>query len=216
MIVYTAIFGDYDTLRTPHVLDPSIRYVCFADDMPSETNGWQIRLVPPSGEHPRLQQRFYKIQAHRAVPEAGVSLYIDGNFELVRDPRELIDEYLANADLAFFKHPERDGIYAELKTCADLGKDDPETLAAVADRYRTSGLPEEGFLYAGGFILRRHTAKIAEFNEMWYAEVRRSSFRDQPALGYTMWRTGIHATTIDKNIWKNDLFKYYAHNHKQS
>lgn len=216
MIVYTAIFGGYDTLRTPHVRDPSIRYVCFTDQMPSEANGWHIQLVSPNGEHPRLQQRFYKIQAHRAVPEAAMSLYIDGNFELIGDPRELADEYLANADLAFFKHPERNGIYAELQACADLGKDEPQTLAAVADRYRALGLPEEGFLYAGGFILRRHTANIANFNEMWYAELRRSTFRDQPALGYTMWRTGIQPMRIDKNIWKNDLFRYYAHDHKES
>ncbi len=186
MIVYTAVVGDYDTLLEPRVYGNGIKYVCISDRGPLNTSGWESLITKRTDAHPRLQQRSYKILSHRCFPEAEVSLYIDGNFELLVDPRELADRYLTDSDIALFRHPERDGIFAELEACAALGKDDPQILAAVAARYRALGVPEVGFLYAGGLILRRHTRAIAEFNEAWYEELLQSTFRDQPSLGYTL------------------------------
>jgi hypothetical protein len=216
MIVYTAIINDYDTLFEPRVRGNGVRYVCITDSPPSDPKGWEILPVEPTEAHPRLQQRSYKILSHRMFPDTEISLYIDGNFELLVDPRQLAERYLVNSDIALFRHPERDGIFAELEACAALGKDDPRTLAAVASRYRADGLPDVGYLYAGGLILRRHTAAIVEFNEAWHEELLRSTFRDQPPLGYTLWRTGITPATIDENIWHNDLFNYHVHPHKRT
>jgi len=216
VIVYTAIIEDYDTLLEPRVREDGIRYVCITDRAPPETKGWEILLTGRTEADPRLQQRSYKILSHRAFPEAELTLYIDGNFELLVDPRDLAARYLEDSDLALFRHPQRDGIFAELEACAALGKDDPDTLAAVAAKYRAEGLPEVGFLFAGGLILRRHSPAIASFNEAWYEELRQSTYRDQPPLGYTLWRTGVTPAIIDKNIWHNDLFNFYAHKHKQT
>jgi len=215
MIVYTAILEDYDTLLEPRVREDGIRYVCVTDRAPSETKGWEVLLTERTEAHPRLQQRSYKILSHRLFPESEITLYVDGNFELLVDPRDLAERYLADSDIALFRHPQRDGIFAELEACAVLGKEDPETLAAVAAKYRAEGLPEVGFLFAGGLILRRHTPAIADFNEAWYEELLQSTYRDQPPLGYTLWRTGVTPATIDKDIWHNDLFNFYAHKHKQ-
>lgn len=215
IVVYTAIIGDFDTLLEPLVQGSSIRYVCITDDEALESMGWEIVSVKRSAEHPRLQQRSYKIQSHRLFPDSTTSLYVDGNFELVANPLDLANEYLADTDLALFEHPERNGVYAELEACAALAKDDQSTLASVAARYRAAGMPDDGYLHAGGFILRRHTQSIVDFNEAWYEELRRSTFRDQPSLAYTLWKTGLVPTTIHKNIWKNDLFNYHAHKERR-
>jgi Protein of unknown function (DUF616) len=216
VIVYTAILNDFDRLLAPRVRDEEIHYVCFTDMVPSDANGWEIHPVERTQEHPRLQQRSYKILSHRQFRAAGeVTLYIDGNFELLVDPRYLAEEYLTSSDLALFRHPERNGIFAELDACAELAKDNPRVLAEVAARYRRHGVPEVGFLHAGGFILRRHTQSIGDFNEAWYGELQQTTFRDQPALAYTLWRTGLKHATIEGNIWHNDLLKYHAHNQNE-
>ena len=145
MIVYTAILEDYDTLLEPRVREDGIRYVCVTDRAPSETKGWEVLLTERTEAHPRLQQRSYKILSHRLFPESEITLYVDGNFELLVDPRDLAERYLADSDIALFRHPQRDGIFAELEACAVLGKEDPETLASVAAKYRAEGLPEVGF-----------------------------------------------------------------------
>jgi Protein of unknown function (DUF616) len=214
MIVYTSIMNNYDTLREPQVLDRDVRYICITDRRPDESHGWEIRIVDEYAEHPRFRQRYFKILSHRTFGDDPVTLYIDGNFELLVDPRELDETYLADSDLALFRHPQRDGVYAELEACKTHGKDDPQVLDEAASRYRGLGLPERGFLYAGGFILRRHTSAIKQFNEVWHEELRQSTYRDQPALAYALWRTGLTPTTIDKDIWHNDLLNYYPHNVK--
>jgi Protein of unknown function (DUF616) len=216
LIVYTSIIGDYDRLLEQEKWDATIRYVCITDQMPTKRNGWDIRLVERSTATARVQQRSYKILSHRMFPEADVTLYIDGNFQLLTNPRELAAYYLKHADLALFRHPERNSVFAELEACADLGKDDPRNLSRVATRYRTRGLPEIGFLYSGGFILRRHTAPIVVFNEAWYEELLQSTPRDQPSLGYTLWRFGLMPATIDENIWRSSLLSYSAHKAKTS
>lgn len=214
MIVYTSIMNNYDTLLQPRVLDRDVRYICITDQRPAESHGWEIRLVDEYAEHPRFRQRYFKILSHRTFGDDPVTLYIDGNFELLVDPRDLGETYLADSDLALFRHPQRDGVYAELEACKALGKDEAHVLDAAATRYRELGLPEAGFLYAGGFILRRHTFAIEQFNEVWYEELRQSTFRDQPALAYALWRTGLTPTRIDKDIWHNDVLNYYPHNAK--
>ena len=72
-------------------------------------------------------------------------------------------------------------------------------------------MPEEGYLFAGGFILRRHTPEIVEFNQAWMNELRVSSPRDQMALAHTIWSTGIEPATLEGNIRNNDLVHYFPH-----
>jgi hypothetical protein len=211
IVVYTAIIGDFDTLREPHIRTDAIQYVCFTDNPQVNADGWEIVEIERSDEHPRLQQRQYKILSHRFFPNDDVTLYVDGNLELLVDPFELRDRFLRDADLALFEHPERDGVYAELRACADLGKDDPSTLSSVAEMYRFEGMPEHGFLHAAGFILRRHTQPIVRFNETWHRELRRTTFRDQPALAHTLWKSGLQRTTIHENIWNNRFLRYHPH-----
>ena len=187
MIVYTAIFNNYDLLQSPPVAVEGVRYVCITDEAPLKRNGWDIHLVDrPLVPHPYIQ-RSYKILAHRVFPDADVSLYLDGTFELLVDPRRLADRYLTDADLALFRHPQRDGVYAELSACEDLGKERREITTLAEERYRAQGMPETGYLHAAGVLIRRHTDQVAEFNERWMTELLDSSVRDQPALANTLW-----------------------------
>ena len=211
MIVYTAIFNNYDLLQSPPPPVEGVRYVCVTDERPPRPKGWEIHLVDrPVFAHP-YTQRSYKILAHRVFPDADVSLYLDGTFELLADPLRLVERYLAEADLALFRHPQRDGVYAELRACADLGKERREITTMIEERYRTQGMPETGHLHASGFLLRRHTHRIADFNEGWMTEVIDSSVRDQPALANTLWRTALPVATIDEDIWKSKLVAYHPH-----
>ena len=107
-----------------------------------------------------------------------------------------------------------DGVYDELDACARLDKDDPHMLAKIGARYRALGVPARGILHSGGVILRRNSPDIANFNEVWMEELRSSGVRDQPALCYALWKTGLVPTTIDENIWDNELVQHHVHKKK--
>lgn len=210
VVVYTATFGDYDVVRSPVVRDEGVEYVCFTDRRPPLAKGWTVRMVAPPPVQP-YTQREYKILSHQVFPEADITLYHDGNFQLLVSPLDLVGAYLKSSDIAFFSHPQRNSVYDEIDACAQLDKDNEYLLKLLASRYRSLGVPEEGHLFAGGVILRRHTQSIAEFNEAWMSELRRSSVRDQPALAFTLWNEAIEPASINKNIWKNELIRYHPH-----
>jgi hypothetical protein len=209
MIVYTVIFDDYDQLRQPRQVEGA-RFVCFTDRVPANPGPWEIRLVDHAALNP-FAQRAFKILSHRVFPDTDVTLYLDGTFELTAGPQEIAREHLARHDLALFRHPQRQGVYAELEACAELGKERPEIASLVADRYRLEGMPEEGYLHAAGFILRRHTEEVASFNDSWFDELRATSIRDQPALAHTLWKSGLPLKTVEEDVWKSDLMVYHAH-----
>jgi hypothetical protein len=209
MIVYTVIFNDYDRLQQPRHIEGA-RFVCFTDRVPANPGAWEVQIIDRAALNP-FAQRAFKILSHRVFPDSEVTLYLDGTFELTADPLEIAGELLARHDMALFRHPQRQGVYAELEACADLGKEEPEIVAHVADRYRLEGMPDDGYLHAAGFILRRHTEQVASFNEMWFDELRATSVRDQPALAHTLWMSGLPLETIEEDIWKSDLMVYHAH-----
>lgn len=211
VVVYTTIFDDYDTLRAPVIRDRSVRWVCITDRVPATTRGWEIRLVESGGVPHPYRDRGHKILSHLAFPVADVTVYLDGHIQLQVSPRDLIARYLGHSGLALFRHPARDGVYDELDACARLGKDDPRFLAQIGARYRALGVPARGFLHSAGVILRRNSPVIANFNEVWMEELRSSGVRDQPALCYALWKTGLVPTTIDENIWDNDLVQHHVH-----
>lgn len=213
VVVYTAVFNDYDILWGPRVRSEDVRFVCFSDRPIVRTEGWEVVQVDPQNGHP-FSQRFCKLCSHLVFPEADVTLYLDGTFELLVDPLQLVDRYLSKWDLALFRHPQRQGVFEELDACARLGKDDRRLLEMIAELYASEGMPASGYLRAGGFILRRHSQEVAAFNECWFRELVRSGIRDQPPLAHALWESGISFETIDDNIWRNDMMNYHPHKEK--
>ena len=43
-VIYTAIFGDYDTLKEPLVITPGWKYICYTDQ-DFESKVWEIKKV---------------------------------------------------------------------------------------------------------------------------------------------------------------------------
>lgn len=214
VVAYTAVFNDYDILRGPHRRNESVRYVCISDRPVVRADGWEIVTVDlPMRGHP-YAQRFHKILSHRVFPDADVTLYLDGTFQLLVDPLQMVDGYLKDADLALFRHPRRTDVYEELEACAALSKDDPGLLQLVAERYAREGMPGDSYVHSAGVILRRHTPEVAAFNEDWFDELVQTGIRDQPALAHSLWKTGISVEVIDADIRDNAFVRYYPHKAK--
>lgn len=214
MIVYTAVFGDYDTVRPAPADHEDVQFICYTDREQPGSAGWEMRIVDlPSPTHPYIQ-RWHKIMSHRLFPDEEVTLYLDGNLELLVNPLEIAAIHLQDSDIALFEHPERSGVYEEIEACADLGKDRRDLLERVRRRYEKEGMPSEGYLHAAGLILRRHTHEVVRLNELWMDELLKTSIRDQPALAFALWKTGVEPSAIKENIWRNELVRHTPHRAK--
>jgi len=211
VVVYTAVFGDYDNVRSatfPH----NGRHVCITDGSPPECC-WEVWQVERRFEAPQLEARMYKTLAHQWFPEVSYSVWHDGNMRLKIRPDQVV-QYLKNHDLAMFAHPERDCAYEEAAAVLMLGKapgNEEKIRAQVMEYKRRRGYPAQHGLAATGLVVRRHTEEVARFNDAWWSELVRYSNRDQMSVNYVLWRLGMDYSVIPGNIFENEIVDYRAH-----
>lgn len=176
-MLYTAIFGQRDPFR---------------DDIKCFT-----------GDGGVMEAKEYKILSHRYI-DSDISVWLDGNIELLIPEEEFIKEFLGDADIGLFKHPYRDCIYDE--AVADVGR--IEMLKPQVDYYRSQGYPEKNGLYECGVLVRRNTAN--EFNEAWWEEMKWSS-RDQISFPYVLWKHPLKVKINEGNVRNHKWFKFKPH-----
>jgi len=216
VVVYTAVFGKIDRLWSPFPQAArDTQHVCFTDrprcevghwtHLPgrkwptiargSEAAGvmhplWEQRIMPmPYG--PRKTARYYKILAHEHLPDADVTIWLDGNVRLLIMVKSVLENYLTDADLATFDHPDRGCLYDEAAFCALKGKDSKQVLSRQATAYRKAGMPPGWGLAETKCVTRRNVAQVKQLNELWWQQIEKHSVRDQVGFPYACWKLGM-------------------------
>ncbi len=214
VVVYTAIAGDYDMLK-----DQPKKDVDFFAFLEHETNSktWKFKQVHNEFEDPNRNAKIHKVMPHIFFPDKQYSLWIDGSVKILFpfELDKLIQMYLSDADMALFKHPDRNCIYQEADVCIKRNLDDPDIIKKQIERYSKSKYLGNLGLVEATVILRRHTSEIKIFNEAWWEEIRNGSRRDQISFNYVANKLGIKFNYFPENLRKNNhLFKRYNHKHQ--
>lgn len=202
IVVYTAIAGNYDTLKEPPGrLFKEADFVAFCDFTPTAT-AWQIRKVCAEFADPCRNAKIHKILPHVFFPEATYSLWIDGSVKINRafPIRRWIEECLGQHDLAVFKHPQRRCLYEEGEACIRLAKDDPATIRNQMALYRDENYPLNNGLVESTIILRRHTEAVRRLNEAWFQEIKSNSRRDQLSFNYVAHQAGFQFCHLPESL----------------
>ena len=159
-VVYTCIIGNYDTLKPIMCPGDGIDYICFTDDMTMATpRPWKLTEIPKDLRNlpPVKQQRVLKILPHIYLQDYQESLWIDANFQVNADLNYFFRKYdLQKCPIYTNKHPQRDCIYDEQKTCVKLGKDKDAVTLPQIERFRKEGFPRHYGLAETNLMLRSH------------------------------------------------------------
>ena len=211
LMVVTAIFGGYDTLRTPKV-HSNVPHICLTDGSVNPVPPWEIRIVHPGQPDRRLNAYHCKMLLHRHIPDLGTTLWIDGNFRLNTDPAKLANTYLAHHDIATFEHFARDCTYKEAGACITFRRFTPsrEAIEAQVAAYRAEGFPEHAGMIEGCVLLRRYTPWVIDFQEKWWAEAMKYSSRFQLSFNYLMWKHDLSYRAIPSELYYKSV-KQYRH-----
>jgi len=210
-VVYTALFGRYDTLLPPLVIDPEWEYVVFADHAFDAPAPWKLQVVHPFPD-PRYGSRAYFTQSTVVLPDAEYTVMHGANAQLTCSPSLLLS-FLGKNDIAAFKHPHRESVYDEPAVCAMLNMDTMAVMQPQVQRYRDEGF--SGTPFSACILLVRHnTPALNEFENLWWSEVYGGSCRDQLSFDYCRWKLGIPISYIPGNCFKNEFIIYHGHNTK--
>jgi hypothetical protein len=166
---------------------------------------------------PVMNAKVPKIIPHKFL-DCDISIWVDGNIFLLKEPQFYVDRWLRDADMAIFVHNHAFTIYKEERYLESMFKNRTPwvklEIKKQLEYYRSIGIPEDTKMYMGGFIIRRHTKEVERFNEAWFAEVCRWSQRDQLSLPVIIKKfPELKVNFIGGNIKKHKYLRYEEHAH---
>ncbi|MEA1925847.1 MAG: DUF616 domain-containing protein [Patescibacteria group bacterium] len=161
-------------------------------------------------KRPVMNAKIYKILAHQYI-KADISIWLDGNIFLLIPKEKLIKEFLGDADIAVFKHFERDCVYEEAEAAKGLGGDAFPYIEKHIEFYKSINYPKHAGLYECNMIIRRHSKQMEAFNNAWWSEICRHSSRDQLSFPYVLDKFDLKLNAYEGNIRSHEYFRYEPH-----
>jgi len=221
IVVYTAIFGQYDELPTNTFIADDVDYICFSDHE-IRSDLWNVQIVDPIYEDTTRNSRKYKAVPHRFLPEYDYSIWVDGNMCMVGDFRELLTDSIFRTYDHMQCFDKRNCIYGEANVILQLGqqnmqrspergirnwKDNPYLIQEQMKRYHEQGFPVNFGLAETSVVIRKHNdSRCIQLDEDWWTEMKYGSRRDQLSLNFVSWKNDIILDYIPGDVRNNNHF----------
>ena len=186
--VFTAIFGDYDTLKLPYpTWAEGADFYCFTDSAFRDAGVWRLVVPDYHDADPTRLARWIKTHAHAYFPDYEASIWLDGNIAFVTRPGELLASVGEDLDVVSFHHRERRSVAEEVAECIRTARDDADVLAAQLGRYEAQGYVQRSDLMETNVMIFRHRRPaVARFLKLWWREIENGSRRDQVSVNYSI------------------------------
>ena len=198
VVVYTALFGNYDELEGPTVVDERCDYVCFTDQK-IKSDIWEIIKITPHREN-NLMNREFKILPHKYFSNYKYSLYIDANLIIKIKPSYLIERHLVNNFMAVPKHVVRNCAYLEAFRSITSNRINAKKVFLQMTKYANDGFPIFYGLTENSILLRKHNNKeLISLMNFWWDEIRKNAHRDQLCFQYSLWKKKQKISIMDEN-----------------
>ena len=217
--IYTAIFGENQVLY-PQPPIQGFDFICFSDKA-HQTPGWKVILVEKPYENDSVRSnRYYKILPHLFLKEYEYSIYMDGNFIILKSPLPLIVSEMQDSNMLVFDHNQtakdlRNCVYKEGNAIVDLYqkkgvlKDDLALIETQLNVYKSKGYPQNRGLIKGGVLIRKHNEPdVVQTMERWWYFVERYSKRDQLSFNYAAWETNLNFKFLPGDIRRGNPWFY--------
>jgi len=206
-LIYRAVANGYDRLRA---------YPEQGDDVEVQNHAYSHE----SQHRARMWNRVMKIRTfeNSDVAEKGYdwTLYLDGSLIPKEAIAPVVDEWLADADFALFRHPHRNCPFEELKAIETRGKATRQQIRNAEAYLKFKGAKPGMGLFACGALARRYPqpAWMLDLQQEWLEGLFGTEMpRDQPFLPLAM---QLHANmgrvkVIDADIFNSPWLTFHRH-----
>ena len=144
----------------------------------------------------RRNAKIYKIIPFAFLPEYDYYFWIDSTHILEKDPNELVGTYLKDADVAVFKHNQRNCIYDEGEFIKQIKFDYPNLIDDQLAFYRDMCYPEDNGLYELPVRFQRNNQLTQKMGLMWWEQICMFSSRDQVSFPFVCHQLGVKLSIL--------------------
>ncbi len=212
LIIYTALFGDYDNLIDPVENYENCLFICFTDNLNITSKIWQIRYVNILIYPPNLMNRMYKWLPHLYLTESNYSLYIDSNIRIKKNVYNLINLINENDKIFVPKHFSRNCVYEELNILIFQKKVDYDKAIEQYNYYKLQSFPSNLGLTENNIILRdHHDNKVIDLMNSCWVDLLRFTSRDQLCLAFNSWKLNVSIKELKFSSRGSKYFTTYLH-----
>jgi hypothetical protein len=233
VLVYSCVTGNYDNLEagllaSDPIAEDSVQYVLYTDRLtsgsppqsyrnPAAQIDWELR--PLLWQNPlcaRRTARWHKVNSHLIPTDADYTVWLDGTQRIrsIALGDTLLKSLGTNCELASFQHPDRTCAYQEMHECIRLKKDNPTLMRRQLDQYRQAQFPAYRGLVETSCVVRKATANVIAFNQLWWQQIQEHSYRDQLSFNYAAWCLDLMYEHIPGQRLKSPFFEYAPHRHE--
>lgn len=216
IIVYTAILGSSDSLKTAPV--GADRCFCFTDDPAhvADPKGWEVHLWPKEQWLERNSRReAWRLRAlpHELFAGYDTVIWIDASFTITDLPRILSDA--KGYEMSGLPHHKRASCYAEGIEVVRVGQADPVAVERQMKRYRRAGFAPAA-LTISCLLVRGNTPAVKQFNQAWNKETRENEGDNtQLSSDYAAWISGFSIHHLEGQWKANPYAVYDSADHKR-
>lgn len=198
--VYTVSTGGYDQIREPKYVDEGIDYFVFTKSKIKQNSVWKVLDVGQECQNmtPLEQARFVKTHPHLYFKDYDISIFIDGNIQILKDIKPLIFTMMdAHKKIAIHRHNYRDCIFDEARIIWAQGRAKIKDILSQVLCYKREGFPRHFGLFETNVIIRFHNdQKCIEVMETWWNEINNRTKRDQLSFTYALWKNGLSSNFV--------------------
>lgn len=220
IVIYTAIFGNYDIPQEPVIVPDNCEFVLISDQKIADNSAWKRldpnKVIPNYMELTNAERnRFCKMFPHKIFQDIRYTIYIDGNIKVVSDLTEFVNHDFRHG-MQFHKHKSRNCVYEEMEACRILKKAQKSAIESYSRVLQRRGFPAQYGMAECNVIVRDSSVnKMKIIMEMWWNEFRNNEVkRDQLSLPYLLWQNGIpvdEVTALGENVEDNHAIRVVSH-----
>ena len=215
--IYTACIGGYDNILQPEIIDERFDYILFTDDVKVDRIGvWQVRKIGYYNSNTIRIARYVKTHPEELLNDYHATLWLDANIQIVSSQvyERIYELYSQGIEIASVTHPTRDCVYDEAYELMRMKWEHDYVLFRWCSKMIREGFPPHYGMYETNILYRRNTAKMKEFDELWWNCISKNSYRDQMSCTYSLWKCDIdryYFLPQGESVWNTSVFRYIWH-----
>jgi len=215
---FCVIIGNYDTLKTPNIVNNEWDYYCITDqDITSDF--WKIIKIE-SALDSRWQSRYIWTHFYNYI-DCDIALKFDASMIINSDLNQLLIYLTPETDIVLTKHDRRDCIYKEGIAVIHKFPESKDIVNLQMKRYDEIKFPKNFGLHYQGIRLMRNNEKIRKFNELWWNQIKNGCWRDQLSFDFLRWLLSeseydLNIVNVNYNLLTKQFFKNNKHNYEKT